>query len=93
MRISRRMSLTVSGLAFAGATVFTLGAAESASAQTATLVPRHSVATSSSLVQWRRHGRYRGRYARWYTPGGGATYYSFSYYKRVTWDWWSCCCC
>jgi hypothetical protein len=53
------MGVTLSGLAFAGATVVTLGAATPASAQSATITPRHSV-TSYSVVdkhrRWRHHG-------------------------------------
>jgi hypothetical protein len=85
MTISRRMGLTVSGLAFAGATVFTLGAAESASAQTATVAPQHSSVTSYSVVSHYGHGRRHWR-------SGGYSSFSFSYYKRTTWDW-GCGCC
>jgi hypothetical protein len=92
------MGLTVSGLAFAGATVFTLGAAESASAQTATVVPQRSSAMSYSLVTHHRHGRKHGG-QRWHRrSGGGASYfYSYTYkYKKKTktsWSWGCGCCC
>ncbi|MFL6053284.1 MAG: hypothetical protein ACJ72W_10270 [Actinoallomurus sp.] len=89
MRISRRMGLTVSGLAFAGSTVFMLGAAESASAQTATVAPQRSSVTSYSLVGHGWHGR--GHW-RTYLRSGSYTSYSFSYYKRTTWQWCGCCC-
>jgi hypothetical protein len=56
MGISRRMGVAISGLAFAGTAVTTLGAAGSASAQTATVAPQHSV-TGYSLVD--RHRRWR----------------------------------
>jgi hypothetical protein len=42
MRIPKRMALAVSGLAFAGATALTLGAAAPAGAQTVTGTPAHT---------------------------------------------------
>jgi hypothetical protein len=59
MGISRRMGVAISGLAFAGAAVATLGTAGSASAQTATLAPQHS-ATGYSVVDKHRHWRSGG---------------------------------
>jgi hypothetical protein len=56
MRISRRMGVAISGLAFAGAAVTTLGAAGSANAQTVTVAPQHSV-TGHSVIDKRRHWR------------------------------------
>jgi hypothetical protein len=44
MGISRRMGAAISGLAFAGATALTLGAAGPAGAQTVSAAPQHSVA-------------------------------------------------
>lgn len=59
MGISRRMGVAISGLAFAGAAVTTLGAAGSASAQTVTAAPQHSV-TAGSIVDKHRHWRSGG---------------------------------
>jgi hypothetical protein len=59
MGISRRMGVAISGLAFAGAAVTTLGAAGSASAQTVTVAPQHSV-TAGSIVDKHRHWRSGG---------------------------------
>jgi hypothetical protein len=56
MRISRRMGVAISGLAFAGAAVTTLGAAGSASAQTVTVAPQHAI-TGHSSIDRRRHWR------------------------------------
>lgn len=77
MRISRHIGITISSLAFAGATVATLGAAAPASAQSTTIAPQHAV-TSYSLVD--RHRRWRH---------GGYTYYTYDYY----WSSCCCCCC
>jgi hypothetical protein len=41
MRIPKRMALAISGLAFAGATALTLGAAAPAGAQTVSSTPQH----------------------------------------------------
>jgi hypothetical protein len=46
MRIPKRMALAVSGLACAGATALTLGAAAPASAQTVSGTPAHTVTLS-----------------------------------------------
>jgi hypothetical protein len=54
MGISRRMGVAISGLAFAGATALTLGAAQPASAQTATVVPQHATAGYSAIDKRRR---------------------------------------
>jgi hypothetical protein len=76
MGISRRMGVTISGLAFAGAALTTLGAAGSASAQTASVAPRHAV-TGYSAVDRHRRWRSGGRtydywtYDYWYTTGCG----------------------
>ncbi|MCO6008945.1 hypothetical protein NE236_28620 [Actinoallomurus purpureus] len=43
MRIPKRMALAVSGLAFAGATALTLGAAAPAGAQTVSSTPQHAI--------------------------------------------------
>ncbi|MCW2945227.1 MAG: hypothetical protein JWR24_1944 [Actinoallomurus sp.] len=43
MGIPTRMGVAISGLAFAGATALSLGAAAPASAQTATTTPHHAV--------------------------------------------------
>jgi hypothetical protein len=59
MGISRRMGVAISGLAFAGTAVATLGFAESASAQTVTVAPQHSV-TANSIVDKHRHWRSGG---------------------------------
>jgi hypothetical protein len=59
MGISRRVAVAISGLAFAGAAVTTLGAAAPAGAQTATVTPRHSV-TGYSIVDKHRHWRSGG---------------------------------
>ncbi|MCW2858298.1 MAG: hypothetical protein JWP48_6 [Actinoallomurus sp.] len=59
MGISRRVGVAISGLAFAGAVVTTLGAAGSASAQTVTAAPQHSV-TAGSIVDKHRHWRSGG---------------------------------
>ncbi|GAA4501734.1 hypothetical protein GCM10023191_052210 [Actinoallomurus oryzae] len=59
MGISRRMGVAISGLAFAGATVVTLGTAGPASAQAPTVTPRHSV-TGYSVVDRHRRWRHRG---------------------------------
>lgn len=72
MGISRRMGVTISGLAFAGAALTTLGTAESASAQTATVAPQHSVTGYSALD---RHRRWRWQsdgwtFDYWYTSSG-----------------------
>ncbi|MEV5749739.1 hypothetical protein AB0L00_18120 [Actinoallomurus sp. NPDC052308] len=108
MGISRRMGVAISGLAFAGATVATLGAAGPASAQTATITPQHSVTASYSRVTRHRHGRAflrhrrahlrygRAPLRRWRTTSGTTSSYSYSYYKRTSyWYWWGgcgCCC-
>jgi hypothetical protein len=96
MGLSRRMGLTISSLAFAAATVGTLGAAESASAQATTVVPQHAV-TSPSLATHRgrgRQGRTYSRTTRWRNTG--RSYSSYSYYKKTTyWFFWGgcgCCC-
>ncbi|WP_329235899.1 hypothetical protein OG417_30605 [Actinoallomurus sp. NBC_01490] len=78
MGISRRMGVAISGLAFAGATVVTLGTAgpASAQAQAPTVTPRHAV-TSYSIVD--RHRRWRHR--AWRHRG-----WTYDYY------WWGCGC-
>lgn len=43
MTIPKRMALTISGLAFAGATALTLGAAAPAGAQTVTSTPQQTI--------------------------------------------------
>jgi hypothetical protein len=68
MEISRRMGVAISGLAFAGATVVTLGAAGTASAQTATITPQHAV-TGYSILDKHRHWK-----------SGGWTYESWEWW-------------
>jgi hypothetical protein len=73
MKISRRMGVAISGLAFTGAAVTTLGAAGSASAQTVTAAPQHSV-TGYSVVDKHRHWRSGGwtyEYWSWGSCGCG----------------------
>lgn len=77
MRISRRMGVAISGLAFAGATALTLGTAGPASAQTVTAAPQHAT-TSYSAVN-KKH--------RW------STSYSYDYYWSYSWGCGCCCCC
>lgn len=50
MRIPKRMALGISGLAFAGATALTLGAAAPAGAQTVSGTPQHSQSIISHLI-------------------------------------------
>lgn len=73
MNISRRMGVTISGLAFAGAVVGALGTGGTANAQTATVTPQHA-ATGYSTVN--RHRYYWGggdgyTVDVWYWWGGG----------------------
>jgi hypothetical protein len=59
------MALGISGLAFAGATALTLGAAAPAGAQTARSAPQHSHSVISHLLRLRgRLGRMLGRLLR-----------------------------
>lgn len=53
MNISRRMGVAISGLAFAGAAVATIGAGGTANAQTATVTPQHAVASASTANRYR----------------------------------------
>jgi hypothetical protein len=79
MGISRRMGLAISGMAFAGATVVTLGAAGPASAQAATVASQHSV-TSPSIAD--KHRRWRN---------GGGSSYTYDYWEF--WGGGCGCCC
>jgi hypothetical protein len=50
MRVPKRMALGISGLAFAGATALTLGAAAPAGAQTVSSTPQHAQSIISHLI-------------------------------------------
>jgi hypothetical protein len=71
MGISRRMGVTISGLAFAGAALTTLGTAGSASAQTTSVAPRHAVTGYSAVDRHRRWSSNGWTYDYWYTSGCG----------------------
>jgi hypothetical protein len=71
MGISRRMGVAISGLAFAGATVATLGAAGPASAQATSIAPQHSVTGYSVADKHRRWGNGGYTYDYWEFWGGG----------------------
>jgi hypothetical protein len=71
MGISRRVGVAISGLAFAGAALTTLGTAESASAQTATVAPQHAVTGYSAVDRHRRWRSDSWTYDYWYTSGCG----------------------
>jgi hypothetical protein len=87
MALSPRMGLTICSLTFAAAAAGTLGAAESASAQSATVVPRHAV-TNVTLADHYGHGRHWRRH--------GRSSSSSTYYKRTTFWFFGggcgCCC-
>ncbi|MEV0400988.1 hypothetical protein [Actinoallomurus sp. NPDC050550] len=51
MMIPKRMALAISGLAFAGATALTMGAAAPAGAQTVSSTPQHT-ATLATCGSW-----------------------------------------
>lgn len=72
MNISRRMGVAISGLAFAGAAVATLGAGGTANAQTATVTPQHAVTGASTVNHHRYWGSSDGYTVDvWYWWGGG----------------------
>ncbi|MCO5968392.1 hypothetical protein [Actinoallomurus soli] len=84
MGISRRMGVTVAGLAFAGATMATLGTAGSASAQTATIAAPQSIATYGGGGGY----AHRRSLVRKHLRTGN---FSYSYYKRTSdtsWYYW-----
>lgn len=88
MGISRRMGVTVAGLAFAGATMATLGTAGSASAQTAT------IAAPQSVANYAGGGGYTHRRAvvvrRGLPVDSGGYYYKRTSY--TSWYYWNCGC-
>jgi hypothetical protein len=68
MGIPKRVAVGISGLAFAGATALTLGAATPASAQTVTTAPSHGVAgygQSTYKHHWRSESWSYESWERW----------------------------
>ena len=66
MGIRKRVAVGISGLAFAGATALTLGAATPASAQTLTTAPNHAVVGQSTHKHhWRSESWTYESWERW----------------------------